>query len=263
MSSPLTIWCNAKLSEPAMAELQAAVTPHRLLLAPTLNASNLAAGQIDPRLAQADIAMGQPDPDQIIDLPNVRWTHLTTAGYTRYDTEKFRTSMKNRGSVLTNSSMVYDEPCAEHIMAMLMAVCRRLPHCEADQITSQSWHSADHRRQSRLMESQTVLILGFGAIARRLVELLAPFKINIMAIRREVRGDEPVRTFSYTQLAELLPQADHVLNVLPANAETEGMFNADHFGAMKPTAYFYNIGRGSTVDKIALRTVLETHRIAG
>jgi phosphoglycerate dehydrogenase-like enzyme len=263
MNGVLTIWSNARFPEAAMAELKAGIAPHRLLLPSALNASNLAAGQADPLLAEADIALGQPDPDQVIELPNVRWAHLTTAGYTRYDTDGFRSAMTKRGAILTNSSMVYDEPCAEHIMAMLMAICRRLPHCGADQAVSQSWRSAEHRRQSRLLESQTVLILGFGAIARRLVELLAPFKMNIMAIRRQVTGKEPIQTFPFTRLAELLPQADHVLNILPANAETEGMFNADHFGAMKPTAYFYNIGRGSTVDKIALRTVLETHRIAG
>jgi len=66
---------------------------------------------------------------------------------------------------------------------------------------------------------------------------------------------------------EVLSSADVLASVVAAwdaaAFDTEGMFNADHFGAMKPTAYFYNIGRGSTVDKIALRTVLETHRIAG
>jgi len=263
MSGSLTIWCNAKFPEEAMAVLKAGVGLHRLLLPQTLHASNLAAGQADPLLKEADIALGQPDPSQVIALPNVRWVHLTTAGYTRYDTQAFRTAMGARGAKLTNSSMVYDEPCAEHVMAMLMAVCRRLPHCGAEQTISQAWHSAEHRRQSRLLESQTVLILGFGAIARRLVELLAPFKMNIIAVRRTVTGKEPVKTYPYTQLKELLGQADHVLNILPANAETEEMFNADMFGKMRHSAYFYNIGRGTTVDQIALQTVLETRRIAG
>ena len=263
MSSSLTIWCNAKFPEAAMAELKAGIGGHRLVLPQTLHASNLAAGQADPLLKEADIALGQPDPKQVIDLANLRWVHLTTAGYTRYDTQVFRTAMLARGAKLTNSSMVYDEPCAEHIMAMLMAICRRLPHCGADQTISQSWHSAEHRRQSRLLETQTVLVLGFGAIVRRLLELLAPFKMTIVAVRRSVTGQEPVKTFSYKQLDELLPQADHVLNILPANPETEEIFNADMFGKMKHTAYFYNIGRGTTVDQIALQTVLETKRIAG
>src|SRR4051794_6682199 len=200
MSGPLTIWCNAKFPEAAMAELKAGVGSHRLVLPQTLHASNLAAGQADPFLKEADIALGQPDPKQVIELPNVRWSHLTTAGYTRYDTQEFQTAMRARGAKLTNSSMVYDEPCAEHVMAMLMAICRRLPHCGADQAVSQAWHSAEHRRQSRLLETQTVLILGFGAIARRLVELLTPFKMTIIAVRRKVTGKEPVKTFSYTQL---------------------------------------------------------------
>src|SRR5579859_1630711 len=199
MSGSLTIWCNAKFPEAAMDELKAGLAGHRLVLPQALQASNLAVGQADPLLKEADVALGQPDPKQVMGLANVKWVHLTTAGYTRYDTEAFRTAMRARGTKLTNSSMVYDEPCAEHVMAMLMAVCRRLPHCGADQAISQCWHSAEQRRQSRLLESQTVLILGFGAIARRLVELLAPFKMNIIAVRRRVTGQEAVKTFPYTQ----------------------------------------------------------------
>ncbi len=113
MSRPLTIWCNAKFPEPAMDELRIGLADHRLLLPQALHASNLAAGQADPLLKEADIALGQPDPRQVIDLPNVKWVHLTTAGYTRYDTVAFRRAMGARDAKLTNSSMVYDEPCAE------------------------------------------------------------------------------------------------------------------------------------------------------
>ena len=54
------------------------------------------------------------------------------------------------------------------------------------------------------------------------------------------------------ELDRLLPEADHVANVLPANASTEGLFDAAKFGRMKPGAFFYNIGRGTTVEQDAL-----------
>lgn len=263
MDTPLTIWCNAQYPQPAMDALARGVAGHRLLLPDVRHKSNLAAGSADPLLPDADIAFGQPDPRQIIDLPRLRWVHLSTAGYTRYDTHPVRDALRQRGAILTNSSMVYDEPCAEHVLAMMLAFARQLPQCWTDQATTRSWDAARHRSQCNLLEDQTALILGFGAIARRLVQLLQPFGMNILAVRRTVAGNEPVRTFPFSQLRELVPQADHVINLLPANDSTERLFDSNLLAAMRHTALFYNIGRGATVDQFALQTALETHRIAG
>ena len=54
-----------------------------------------------------------------------------------------------------------------------------------------------------------------------------------------------------------------VINILPSNATTDGLFDADLIGRMKPTAMFYNIGRGTTVVQAALQTALERNAIAG
>lgn len=263
MKAPLSIWCNAHYPPAAMDQLARGVGGHRLLLSEVRHKSNLAAGEADPLLAQADIAFGQPDPQQIIELPRLRWVHLSTAGYTRYDSPAVRDALGKRGAILTNSSMVYDEPCAQHVLGMMLALSRQLPQCWVDQATSRGWEAAGHRIRCHLLEGQTVLILGFGAIARRLVQLLQPFGMDIMAIRRRVMGTEAVRTFPLSQLRELVPQADHVINLLPANDSTDRIFNADLLAAMRQTALFYNIGRGTTVDQFALLTALETHRIAG
>jgi len=262
-AKPLNLWCNAQFPETAMDELRAGIGTDRLLLSSARQKLNLAAGQADPLLVEADVAFGQPDPNQITDLSNLRWTHLTTAGYTRYDTAEVRTALSRRGAALTNSSSVYSEPCAEHVLSMMLALVRQLPQCLNDQLTTQSWKAAEHRRNCRLLEGQTALILGLGAIAHRLIELLQPFRMNLVAVRRTLGGDEPIRTFPFREVARLVPEADHIVNLLPANASTEDFFNADLIGRMKPTAFIYNIGRGTTVDAIALRTALEIGRIAG
>lgn len=263
MKTPLTIWCNAHYPQAAMDELRRGIGPHKLVQPEARSASNLIAASADSLLADADIALGQPDADQVIKLPRLKWVHLTTAGYTRYDTDAFRAAMKARGGILTNSSMVYDEPCAEHVLAMILAISRQLPRCWADQATTRPWRAAEHRSRCHLLENQTALILGFGAIARRLVELLQPFRMKLMAVRRTVTGSEPIPAFPFPRLAELIPQADHVVNILPSNPSTDGLINADLIGRMKPTAMFYNIGRGTTVVQSALQSALERNAIAG
>jgi phosphoglycerate dehydrogenase-like enzyme len=146
---------------------------------------------------------------------------------------------------------------------MILAIARQLPQSWAQQAGDRAWKYAQTRIKSRLLEGQTFLLLGLGAIARRLLELLAPMKVNAIAVRRTVCGREPIPTFPYTKLRELIPQADHIVNLLPANPTTERLFDADCVAAMRHTALFYNIGRGTTVDQIALQAALETGRIGG
>ena len=107
--------------------LKKGVTPHQLIFARSLQASNLDAGAADPQLADADVAFGQPNPDALLNLPKLKWVHLTSAGYERYDRADLRSALSSRGTILTNSSSVYDEPCAEHAFAMMLALARRLP----------------------------------------------------------------------------------------------------------------------------------------
>ena len=60
----------------------------------------------------------------------------------------------------------------------------------------------------------------------------------------------------------MLAAADHVIDVLPETTETQGFFDARRFCRMKRGAMFYNIGRGATVDQIALQAALESNHLA-
>lgn len=255
----LTIWCNAQFSGPALALLKEGVGDHRLIFSSQMSSSNLAAGTPDPTLAEADVAFGQPDPASVLQAPRLKWVHITSAGYTRYDTEAFRTGLMQRQGALTNSSQVYAQPCAEHTLAFMLAEARQLPQCLSAQ-AQRSWNSAEHRAKSHLLAGQEVLLLGFGAIGHRLAELLAPFGVKIRALRRKSAGvgDEVI---SIEELPEALRTADHVVNILPDNPSTKGFMSSERFSAMKQGAVFYNIGRGTTVEQDALLAALHSGHI--
>lgn len=238
------------------------IAPHRLVYATQLNTLNTATSAVDANLAQADIAFGQPNAEQAMTLSTLKWIHLTTAGYTAYDRDDFKTVLLARGGRLTNSSGVYDDPCAQHILAMMMAFARRLPESLQAQLEDRAWHWAQRRRESFLLNGQTALIFGFGAIATRLCELLAPFKMRLIGVRRSVKGDEPIEMITEGQVAEFLPHADHIINILPGNDSTARYFNADKFQWVRPGAFFYNVGRGATVDQDALLAALETGKLS-
>ena len=195
----LTVWCNPQVSDAARELLVEGTKPHRLVFSPVAT-YNLDAGPPDPALLAADVAFGQPDPQTVMQADRLRWVHLTSAGYSRYDTPEFRNALGSRGAMLTNSSQVYAEPCAEHLFAFMLAHARQLLWTYEMQLTERSWKTEPLRVASRLLAGQSMLLLGYGAIARRLVELVQPLQMNIVALRRHPSGDERVRVIGQDAL---------------------------------------------------------------
>jgi phosphoglycerate dehydrogenase-like enzyme len=251
----LKIWSNFKSDEPAMGLLRQGVSGHQLILSTEPH-------RADTSLETADIAFGQPDAEAVRRSSTLRWVHLDSAGYEKFDTKAMYEDIRKRGAKLSNSSGVFDEPCAEHLLAMMMSLARRLPHACENQLRDRSWPMMELRASSFLLTGQTAVILGFGAIARRLVELLTPLRMNMVAVRRRKAGDEPIPVILEPELEKHLPLADHVIDILPANASTRNYVNAARFSAMKRDAIFYNIGRGATVDQEALLAALNSGRLA-
>lgn len=258
----MRIWCNAKFPPAVIEKLRAGLTGHELVLSAVATANNLTGGVHDPALASCVVAFGQPDPRQVIDTPAVKWVSLTSAGYTRYDTPEFKDAIKARGGAFTNASSVYNEPCAQHLLAMMLAFSRQLPAAMRVQ-PSKSWPYDTLRYETFLLKNQTVIFYGFGAIGQRLAQMLAPFSMNLIAVRRKLSEFPGVKVITFDQADALLKTADHVVNTLPEADGTDEFFNADRFGKFKHGSHFYNIGRGTTVDQQALLTMLETHRLAG
>jgi phosphoglycerate dehydrogenase-like enzyme len=186
---------------------------------------------------------------------------VTTAGYTRYDTPDFRETFAARGAAFSNVSTVFADPCAQHVLGMMLALGRQLLPSYRDQLGKRPWHYEQRRYDSRLLTGQTVLLLGFGAIGRRLAELLAPFGMTVLAVRRQARSERGVRIIAEENVSSALEVADHVVNILPDNASTRNYVNARRLSCCKRGARFYNVGRGTTVDERALLEALQSGRL--
>ena len=244
-----------------MRELREGVAPHELLLSSQLSASVLTEGAADPRLREAEIAFGQPDARAVLESPRLQWVNLTSAGYTRYDTPEFRAAVTERGLILTNSSTVYAEACAEHALAFILAQARQLPTALQSGAASGTPEWLSLRHSSPLLRGQRAILFGYGAIAARLAAMLAPFHMKVVAVRRQSRGDEAVPIVPPEAVAAVLSAADHVVDILPDNAASAGFFCKERFAEMKRGAIFYNIGRGSTVDQDALAAALRSEQL--
>jgi len=261
----LSVWSNHLLRPDAAEMFRQRLTAlgGRLIQSDKSSASVLAAGASDPSLAEADIAYGQPDPGDVINCPRLKWVALSTAGYTRYEREDFRTAMQQRGTVVTNASGVFADPCAQQMLAGMLGLVRNLPVQLRNQDGPRAWRYHEDRFTATVLTGATVLLLGYGAIGRRLAQLLAPFGGRVIAYRRSPRGDEGVETVTDAGLVAALAAADHVVSILPDSPATREFMNAARFAQMKRGARFYNVGRGTTVDQDALIAALESGHLAG
>ena len=235
----------------------------RLLQSGNSSGDVLAAGAPDPLLTEADIAYGQPDPDKLMQCPRVRWAEISTAGYTRYDRDDFRTAMSSRGTVVTNSSAVFANPCAEHALAMMLASARELPRYFLNQAGPREWNYTAGRYSIETLTGKTVVLLGFGAIGRRLAELMAPFRCRVIGVRRIPRGDEGVEMVRDAEAADVLSLADHVVNLLPDSPSTRRYCDSRFFASLRRGCHFYNVGRGTTVEQTALLVALRSGQLGG
>ncbi len=244
-----------------MALLAEGTRAHTLVLSGRRNSSVLAGGRRDPTIAGAEIAFGQPDPADCIEGAGLRWVEVSSAGFTRYDNEAFRQALRARGAAFTNASLVYSDACAEHALAMMLALGRQLLFSHSIQLGDHSWPYDGTRNGARLLTGTTVVLLGFGAIGRRLAELLAPYGVKLYALRRRIHSEPGVRVVPEEDLSKVLAEADHVVNVLPENEATLNYVNARRIACFKPGARFYNVGRGATVDQVALAEGLRSGRV--
>ena len=259
----LKIWTNHEFTAGAESELKSLrenLREHELFVFPPKE--NGSSGDAAEALGVANIAFGTPDGDAVLVSENVRWFHVNLAGYTPYDRADLRENFKAAGRIMTNSSAVYVEPCSQHVLAMMMALARRLPESLDNQRGAREWNYDETRQTSYLLNEQTALILGFGTIGRRIAELLTPLKMNLIGFKRTIRGDEPIKMVSEAALADVFPLADHVINVLPANDRTVNFLDAERLSTLKKGAIVYNIGRGVTLDQNALLKEMQTGRIS-
>ena len=117
----------------------------------------------------------------------------------------------------------------------------------------------------RLLRGTTALIVGAGSIGIETGRLLRAAGLRVRGIARTARAPDDVfeSIAGPDALREELAAADHVVNVLPITPSTRRVFDEAAFAAMKASAVFVNIGRGSTVEEPALIEALRGGVIAG
>lgn len=158
-------------------------------------------------------------------------------------------------AILCSMTGCYGNVIAEHMLSLILALCRRLPEYHTQQQAGQ-WKLKLYDKQ---LEGSTVLILGAGDIGTTLARFLRPMVGKIIGVRRTVRDcpDCFDEMLSLDDLEEALPQADIVACALPHTGQTKGLLDERKLRLMKPDAILVNGGRGSLIDQEALCRLLQ------
>src|SRR5439155_12765407 len=112
------------------------------------------------------------------------------------------------------------------------------------------------------LAGQTMGIVGFGRIGRRVGELAAAFKMNVLA-SDPYRGNPPAYPFAWREIPELFAESDVVSLHCNLTPENTGMVNQALLSRMKKNAYLINTSRGPLVNESDLADALNSGRIAG
>lgn len=182
--------------------------------------------------------------------PRPRWVHTASAGVDHLMCPELAAS----DTVVTNARGIFDQPIAEYVAALVLAMAKDLPRTWELQ-RERTWR----HRESQRVAGTRACVVGSGPIGRAIVASLKALGITTALVGRTprtgVHGPE--------DLDRLMARADWVVSAAPLTEQTYGMFDARRFGVMQPSARFVNVGRGQLVVEDALVDALAKRWIAG
>lgn len=182
-------------------------------------------------------------------------------------TDKIDVDMATRkGILVTNVPYFCVEEQADHTMALMLAMARKLPQM-ARAMAEGAWsHSKRQSRSNQRLSTQTLGLIGFGNSAKATAERARGFGMRVIATRRNMkapRREADDLGVEMVSLDALLTESDYVSLHLPLNSETYHMLDKVELAKMKPGACLINTSRGALVDETALVDTLREGRLSG
>jgi glycerate dehydrogenase len=158
--------------------------------------------------------------------------------------------------VLASNVGAYAQPMAEYVMAVTLALARRLPQRHAEMARGEfgMW------KPVLTLDGAVCVILGFGGIGKATARMMRAFGARIRAVNTSGRSSEPADFIgTLADLDRLLAAADVLVVTLPLTRATRGLIGARELALMKPAAILVNVGRAAIVDERALYERLRDH----
>lgn len=221
------------------------------------------AGMLRESAPEADVILnGIPDGHLLRDVfplaTRLRWVHSLSDGVEKILFPELVASP----AVLTNARGVFRRSLAEFVIGVVLYFAKDFRRIMRSQQAG-VWQPFEMEEA----HGKVMGIVGYGETGQACAERARPLGMKILGLRRrpELSKGDPYldAVFASDQIHSLLAQSDYVVLAAPATPQTRRLLGEAEFAAMKSSAVFINVGRGSSVDEKALIHVLEERRIRG
>lgn len=218
-----------------------------------------------PHLPDSEVIVSWSlNPEQVKAAKALRWVHSPAAAVH----QMMFPELVNSDVIVTNARDVHGPVVAEHVIALIFALAKRLPQIarfQQDHIWAQEilWEASPHQRE---VAGATLGLVGIGGIGGQVAKHASALGMRVIATREQPEKGAPEgvqQVFASSQIDDLLKQSDYVVLAVPLTPETQGLMNAARFAKMKPDACIINVGRGPLIDEVALIEVLKNKKIGG
>jgi phosphoglycerate dehydrogenase-like enzyme len=212
---------------------------------------------VDPPRVDVLFAFGIAIDDGLIArAANLKWIASLATGVDHF----LRCPSLRRETILTSARGIHGPAMRETVATLMLALSRDVGRL----VTNKRAHRWERGERWPLLAGKTAVVVGIGVSGIAIGELLKAFGMRVIGVTRTPR---PIAGFDAmmptAQLARAAAEADYLINVLPGSEENRGIFSRAVLTAMRPDAFFINVGRGETVDEAALIESLRSRRIAG
>jgi len=219
---------------------------------------------VDQEIKDAEIAITwSVRPAQIAAAKQLRWIHSPAAAVHQL----IFPELVNSDIVLTNAREVHGPVVAEHVIALIFALAKKIPDAVRLQ-EKREWGQQimwDELPRVREVAGATVGLVGLGSIGRAVAKSAKALGMRVVAVREHPeKGSEGAdAVFGPAQMNEVFRQADYIVLAAPVTASTKAIASAERLALMKLDACLINVGRGPLVDEAALAAALREKKIGG
>ena len=200
--------------------------------------------------------------EQVRAAKKLRWIHSTAAAVHQLMSPELRSS----DIIVTNARSVHGPVVAEHAIALMFALAKRLPDAvryQQQRVWAQEQISYAHPHPSELTGS-TLGLIGYGAIGAEIARRAVTLEMRVLIVRQHAeRALGTELAFGPDRLDDVVSQSDFLVLAAPVTEKTRHIINAERLARMKPTAYIINVARGALIDEAALIDALRNRRIGG
>ncbi len=220
-----------------------------------------AASKLDESLRDVEVMfIGRPPRDVLDRAPMLRWVQFIGTGVDSLVDAGLVSSRVTVTKVTGTNAL----PIAEHCFMFMAMFVKRMALCMENQ--RRHGYERDATRPD-VLEGKTLGVMGLGEIGLETARLGKAYRMRVLAMHRSAGQRPPPEqvdeSYPPDRLREMLPLCDFVVDALPLTRDTVRTIGPEELGAMKPTAYLVNVGRGKLIDEPALVRALERGEIAG